>query len=110
VIIFDIQICLGLLLFKILENDVNYDDIFNTHAWVYVQWASLISMHVMQAFVKKKKKKNLQCMCSPGIGCLKNFQCPCPPGFTNGFFKKKMPCPPGMTKSQYPANTGLSTF
>ncbi len=29
---------------------------FNAHAWVYVQWASFISMAVMQALVKKKKQ------------------------------------------------------
>jgi hypothetical protein len=40
--------------FKILENDVNYDNFFNAHAQVYVRRASLISMLVMQAHVKKK--------------------------------------------------------
>jgi hypothetical protein len=92
VIIFDIQICLGVLLFKKYLKMMSIMMIFfNAHAWVYVWWASLIStslisMHVTQALVKKKKK-NLQCLCSPGIGCFKNFQCPCPPGFTNGLKK-----------------------
>jgi hypothetical protein len=45
---------------KIVENDVNYDNIFNAHAWIYVQQASLIYVLVMQALVEEKKKKNLQ--------------------------------------------------
>jgi hypothetical protein len=62
---------------------------FNAHAWVYVWWASLISMAVMQALVRKKT--NLQCLCPPGIGWLKKFQCPCPLGFIHGFWKNALP-------------------
>jgi len=31
---------------------------FNAHAWVYVQWASFVSMPVMQALVRKEKTFN----------------------------------------------------
>jgi hypothetical protein len=47
---------------KILENDVNYDKKFNAHARVYVQQASLISMRIMQALVRKEKTFNA-CAC-----------------------------------------------
>jgi len=61
---------------------------FNAHAWVYVRWASLISMAVMQALVKKTNKPSM--LVPTRYRLVKKFPMPMPSRLHKWFLKK---CP-----------------
>jgi hypothetical protein len=59
---------------------------FNAHAWIYVQWASFISMPIMQALVKKRKPSM---PVSTKYWLLKKIPMPMPSRLHKWFFLKK---------------------
>jgi len=98
---------------KILENDVNDDDDIFQCTCLGLCLMDITHFHACYASLceKNKKKKNPFNACAHWVyRLLKKFPMPMSSGL-HKWFKKKLPRPPpGMTKSQYPANTGLSTF
>jgi hypothetical protein len=62
--------------------------VFNAHAWIYVRRASLISMPVMQALVKRKNKPSVLVLTMYRL--VKKFPMPMPSGLHKWFFFK---CP-----------------